>query len=184
MRASIRLLARAGKYLEPGSPTGLTGLFTHANPRSTLLYTYQATLDKLKQFPESSVYRQSTEALTKHRLNIVEAVVPEGLDAWQERVSATVEAHPEAFRKIGTQTNKNQINFVWKQDALRGLETPEHQDEPPSKPQLEGIRTTAERADQAEQFTRDLRLENAQLPRIEAEPPLTVDQYVWARGVG
>ncbi|KAG9622147.1 hypothetical protein KCU64_g20939, partial [Aureobasidium melanogenum] len=66
MRASSRLLAQASRFLTPGAPTGLTGVLTHAAPRSTLLYLYNSTLDKLKQFPEHSVYRQSTEALTKH----------------------------------------------------------------------------------------------------------------------
>ena len=178
MRASTRLLAQASKYLEAGIPTGLTGLFTHPQPRTALLYTYQTTLEKLKQFPESSVYRQSTEALTKHRLSIIESVRPEGLEAWQERVKAVVDADPQAYRKYGTQADAKLQNIVWKHDISRGAEVSESGVEPISKPLPEGIRTEQERAGQAEAFSRDLKLEASQLPRIEPEPPLNVDQSV------
>ncbi|KAK1779142.1 ETC complex I subunit conserved region-domain-containing protein, partial [Copromyces sp. CBS 386.78] len=101
MRAALRLLASAAtgtvrpstRFLKPGSPTGLTGLGTHPSPRSALLYLYNYTLDKLKQIPEHSLYRQSVEALTKHRLAIVEQFVPDGYDAWQERARKLLEKH-------------------------------------------------------------------------------------------
>lgn len=180
MRAATRLLAniQPSRFLEAGSPTGLTGLFTHPTPRSTLLYIYSSTLDKLKKFPESSVYRQSTEALTKHRMAIIESVKPEGLDAWRERVRSTVEAHPEAFRQIGTLADDKSINFVYKDHARAGVATEEFDDEPIEKPELEGPRTVAEKAKQGEVFARDLKAENAKIPRIEAEPPLSLDQCV------
>ena len=100
MRATLRLFARvkAGKYLENFAPTGLTGLTTHPSPRPTLIYLYTSTLEKLKQIPESSVYRQSTEALTRQRLNIVDAVKPAGFDAWLQKAQAVVAENPEAFR--------------------------------------------------------------------------------------
>ncbi|KAF9734484.1 hypothetical protein PMIN06_002399 [Paraphaeosphaeria minitans] len=104
MRAAARLLAavRHGKYLEPGAPTGLTGLLTHPSPRSTLLYHYQATLDKLQQIPDSSVYRQSTEALTKHRLKIIEEAVPAGWAQWQETIQDKIHEDPASFKTIQT----------------------------------------------------------------------------------
>lgn len=176
MKPATRLYAQASRFLRPGSPTGLTGLLTHSSPRSTLLYTYSSTLDKLKKFPESSVYRQSTEALTKHRLSIIESVKPEGLDAWQERVRKTVEGHPEAFRTIGSQSSSKDINFIYKDHALAGLGSEEWDDEPVTKPEPEGPRTIAERATQGEVFSRDIRVENAKIPRIEPEPPLSADQ--------
>ena len=154
----------------------MTGLLTHASPRSTLLYTYNTTLEKLKRFPESSVYRQSTEALTKHRLSIVESVKPEGLEAWQERVRKTVEGNPLAFRTIGTQSSAKEVNFVYKDHARRGMSTAEFDDEPIEKAELEGPRTVRERANQAKVLTRDLAAENAKIPRIEPEPPLTAEQ--------
>lgn len=87
MRAAMRLLAsvKPERFLEAGNPTGLTGLFTHSSPRPTLLYLYSATLEKLKAIPEHSVYRQSTEALTKHRYNIVDSFKPPGYDEWRKR---------------------------------------------------------------------------------------------------
>ncbi len=102
MRSTLRLLAsvKQARYLEPFAPTGLTGLQTHPSPRPTLIYLYTSTLQKLKAFPESSVYRQSTEALTRHRLQIIESTKPPGFDAWLERVKKTVGAEPERFASL------------------------------------------------------------------------------------
>ncbi|RVX67277.1 hypothetical protein B0A52_09314 [Exophiala mesophila] len=103
MRATSRVLAAvrsASKYLEPNIPTGLTGLSTHPNPRPALIYTYKQTLSKLAQIPASSVYRQSAEALTKQRLEIVESTKPEGYEAWLERVRQQIEANPAAYAKF------------------------------------------------------------------------------------
>lgn len=102
MRSSLRLLAnvKPARYLEPFAPTGLTGLITHPSPRPTLIYLYTTTLEKLKAFPESSVYRQSTEALTRHRLQIVESTKPPGYDAWLERARKAVQAEPERFKSL------------------------------------------------------------------------------------
>ncbi|GKZ16945.1 hypothetical protein AbraIFM66951_010662 [Aspergillus brasiliensis] len=102
MRSTFRLLAgvKPARYLEPFAPTGLTGLVTHPSPRPTLIFLYKSTLDKLKAFPESSVYRQSTEALTRHRLQIVESTKPPGFDAWLERVKKAVAEEPERFASL------------------------------------------------------------------------------------
>ncbi|PYH47541.1 complex I NDUFA5 subunit family protein [Aspergillus saccharolyticus JOP 1030-1] len=102
MRSTFRLLAnvKPARYLEPFAPTGLTGLNTHPSPRSTLIFLYTSTLNKLKSFPESSVYRQSTEALTRQRLQIVESTKPPGFEAWLERVKKTVGAEPERFSSL------------------------------------------------------------------------------------
>lgn len=96
MRRTIRLLAsvKPVRYLEPGAPTGLTGLRTHTSPRATLLYLYSSTLDKLRSVPEHSLYRQSVEAVTKHRKQLVESVVPEGYAAWEEKAAKLIEQHP------------------------------------------------------------------------------------------
>ncbi|KKK22121.1 hypothetical protein P175DRAFT_0502820 [Aspergillus ochraceoroseus IBT 24754] len=102
MRSTLRLLAnvKPARYLEPFAPTGLTGLNTHPSPRPTLIYLYRSTLEKLKSFPESSAYRQSTEALTRHRLQVVESTKPPGFEAWLERVKKTVGAEPERFATL------------------------------------------------------------------------------------
>lgn len=99
MRVTVRLCAsvKPGRFLEAGNPTGLTGLFTHAAPRSTLLYLYSATLDKLKTLPEHSVYRQSAEAITQHRCKIIDAVKPEGYEEWSQRASKLISENHEIF---------------------------------------------------------------------------------------
>ncbi|KAH8691301.1 putative NADH-ubiquinone oxidoreductase 299 kDa subunit [Talaromyces proteolyticus] len=101
MRSGLRLLAnvKPARYLEPLAPTGLTGLLTHPSPRSTLIFLYSRTLEKLKTLPESSVYRQSTEALTRHRLQIIESAKPPGFDAWLERVKKVIAENPGQFQK-------------------------------------------------------------------------------------
>lgn len=72
-----RVLRQAEEVLvksASGYPTGLTGLYQHPNPRPALIALYNHTLDFLKtEFPANSVYRQSVEALTKNRLQIVES---------------------------------------------------------------------------------------------------------------
>lgn len=56
-----------------GYPTGIAGLYQHPNPRPALIALYNHTLTLLNdKFPQLSVYRQSVEALTKSRLQIVE----------------------------------------------------------------------------------------------------------------
>ena len=114
MRPTLRLLAavKPGRYLEAGNPTGLTGLFTHPSPRSHLLFLYGSILQKLKSFPESSVYRQSTEALTKHRMDIIRHIKPAGYEEWQKRAEEKMKEHPKMFepgnlRYKGTQVGEN-----------------------------------------------------------------------------
>lgn len=181
MRAALRLLAsvqRSSQFLEPGAPTGLTGLVTHHSPRTTLLYIYHSTLEKLQQFPEHSVYRQSLEALTRHRMNILEAVKPAGIAEWQKRVEPIVDQHPEAFRKVELKTpsGEREINIIWKQGALDGMKTEEWDDLNPEYSAMpEGIRTKEERAYQKE-LGRDFVAERDAVPRIESEPPLSVEQ--------
>ena len=99
MRITPRLFAavKSGRFLEAGAPTGLTGLRTHQSPRPRLIYLYRSTLDRLKEFPENSVYRQSTEALTRHRLEIVEQVEPAGYDEWTKRAAKKIEDNPRSF---------------------------------------------------------------------------------------
>ncbi|KAH9835589.1 NADH2 dehydrogenase [Rhodofomes roseus] len=52
--------------------TGITGLEVHHDPIPHLIQTYKTTLERLSGIPETSVYRQGVEALTKHKLNIVQ----------------------------------------------------------------------------------------------------------------
>ncbi|KAI0662787.1 NADH2 dehydrogenase [Cubamyces menziesii] len=52
--------------------TGITGLKVHRDPVPELKKTYEATLQTLSAIPQSSVYRQGTEALTLHKLKVLE----------------------------------------------------------------------------------------------------------------
>jgi len=52
--------------------TGITGLAVHPNPLPDLIKTYESTLSILSTIPQTSVYRQGTEALTRHKLNMVQ----------------------------------------------------------------------------------------------------------------
>ncbi|KAJ6503506.1 ETC complex I subunit conserved region-domain-containing protein [Mycena vitilis] len=55
------------------STTGLTGLGVHPDPLPALALTYQNTLAQLARIPQTSVYRQATEALVQNKLDIVKA---------------------------------------------------------------------------------------------------------------
>ncbi|THH19851.1 hypothetical protein EW146_g1389 [Bondarzewia mesenterica] len=52
--------------------TGITGLAVHPNPLPELARTYESTLTTLSSLPQTSVYRQGTEALTLRKLKIVQ----------------------------------------------------------------------------------------------------------------
>src|SRR5947207_15659502 len=99
MRATSRLLAnvKSSRFLEPNTPTGLTGLWTHPSPRPTLIFVYSTILDKLKALPEMSVYRKSTESLTKRRLEIVRSVKPPGYDEWAAHAKKIIAENPQVF---------------------------------------------------------------------------------------
>lgn len=192
MRRTSRLLAavKPARYLEAGTPTGLTGLFTHAAPRSTLIYLYSSTLDKLKQLPDSSVYRQSTEALTKHRLKIINSVVPAGFEEWSAKAKKIVAEHPEVFNtpEGGVDYDKGRHlketfdgrNFVTtKLDVELDDSVNEWDGEEDLGPELEGTRNTAERKGQSVLGMKRPGEDEKQI-KWDPEPPLSADQYVVA----
>ncbi|KAL2889252.1 NADH-ubiquinone oxidoreductase 29.9 kDa subunit [Ceratocystis lukuohia] len=182
MRPTTRLLAR---YLEPGTQTGLTGLWTHPTPRSTLLFLYHRTLERLSALPDSSLYRQSVEAVTKHRLALVEKQVPPGYAEWAERVRKTMAERPGQYRlpsgsndggfahtvKYGDKTFV--LGKVAPEPDVRVQEWDGEADEGPT---LEGIRTPEERADQALIATRKVVDKATTSVELEPEPLLTADQ--------
>lgn len=177
MRATLRLLAsvKPGRYLEAGNPTGLTGLFNHAAPRSTLLYIYGSTLDKLQALPEHSVYRQSTEALTKHRMNIMQSIKPEGYNEWAEKAKEKVEQHPEAFKPGGKQTARMAAGQLY-------VETDEDMDDNDEKEEwtsLEGSRSAEEKAAETRLLKKGRRVDYSETIEWEPEPPLEASQYAF-----
>ena len=177
MRATLRLFARvkAGKYLENFAPTGLTGLTTHPSPRPTLIYLYTSTLEKLKQLPESSVYRQSTEALTRQRLNIVDAVKPAGFDAWLQRVQAVVAENPEAFK--AARRPDGSYAAIQKVE----VETPEGKDFDGNTDEAQtegGYLNEEEMRARIKQINEEIRQELEPKVKWEPEPALEATQYV------
>ncbi|KAH9868889.1 hypothetical protein J1614_007964 [Plenodomus biglobosus] len=145
MRAALRLFAsvKPGQFLEVGAPTGLTGLHTHPSPRSALLYHYTSTLDKLKQIPESSVYRQSTEALTKHRLQIVEKSIPQGWREWQDKIKLLIDEDITNYNIVDTSVGQTVI--LKSQQAVDERDKVAEWDGEKVQAFPEGIRTHKER---------------------------------------
>ncbi|ROT34825.1 NADH-ubiquinone oxidoreductase 29.9 kDa subunit [Sodiomyces alkalinus F11] len=189
MRTTLRLLAnvRQAWYLEPGTPTGLTGLWTHNNPRSALLYIYSNTLEKLKSFPESSLYRQSVESFTKHRLAIVEGMTPPGYDAWKtetNELSRILDNNPEGFRVASGRVDGSEAKivklgnktFVVRRQHEEGdIRLEEWDGEADEGPGTEGLRTEEERANLRVLAERkDLR--DVSPLQWKEEPQLTADQ--------
>lgn len=188
MRGTLRLLAsvKPVRFLEPGAPTGLTGLLTNPSPRSTLLFLYSSTLDRLAAVPETSLYRQSVEAVTKHRMSLVQSVKPAGYDEWLAKARQILEKHPEHFKETAHKTadgslaaglERNGKFFVLRQEQpdieSRYKEWDGEEDEGPEK---EGSRTLEERQDQKLISSRNP-FEGEGIEWAD-EPKLTIDQYV------
>lgn len=183
MRPSLRLLAR---YLTPGTPTGLTGLQTHPAPRSALLTLYRTTLDKLGNLPESSLYRQSTEALTKQRLSFVERAVPPGYEEWEAKARKILADNPDKFALAGDQLSSPGMRTVHiegktyltpEERLQRDVRTEEWNGEGDQGAVLEGQRLGLEKEDmiRSEQAKAQ---EKTPVAGLENEPNLTADQCV------
>ncbi|KAK5197309.1 hypothetical protein LTR20_008049 [Exophiala xenobiotica] len=183
MRSTSRLLATvksATKFLEPNTPTGLTGLPTHPAPRPALIWTYRETLKKLGQIPKSSVYRQSTEALTKQRLEIVEAQKPEGYEQWLARVRKQIEANPAAYNRFMNEDGSlgSEKAHVEPVDVWDGMITRDDKIQEGTNSPAEAERKARYIA--AEVQTVDREAAEGKLPTVEdleVEPPLTREQY-------
>ena len=188
MRSTLRLLAsvKPGRYLEAGNPTGLTGLFTHPSPRSALIYLYSSTLDKLKAFPESSVYRQSTESLTRHRLKIVESIKPAGWAEWSEKAKKQIAEHPEVFNtpegetphdneKYVKSTHDGRI-FVNTRQPEEGDEIDQEWDGEVGSATLEGSRVEEERRHQGKMLEMKRPGSDEKTVEWTPEPPLEAGQ--------
>lgn len=178
MRGSLRLLAKVqpGKFLEVNAPTGLTGILTHPQPRSTLIYTYNQILNRLKALPESSVYRQSTEAITKSRLKIIQDTKPAGYDEWLSRVKAEVEKNPAAYTHVMQEDGSiafsepfKTTSEVW--DGIAREAVPEGPSSSEAEAKMKGLAIKAE-------VERQAVVEPPKPSELELEPPLDADQYV------
>ncbi|KAL8719815.1 MAG: hypothetical protein Q9225_003218 [Loekoesia sp. 1 TL-2023] len=174
MQSTARLFAavKSERFLTPGNPTGLTGLLTHPAPRSQLLYLYSSTLSKLAQLPAYSVYRQSTEAITKHRLSIIENIKPPGYEGWAERTQKRIKEHPEVYGKDADVSSVLvQAHMTDEKDRL-DIEWDGGKDIPPG---LEGTRTEDEKVVRTRQIEK-ARNPGSELVDWENEPPLEASQ--------
>ncbi|KAK7415617.1 hypothetical protein QQX98_005761 [Neonectria punicea] len=181
MRPTARVFAR---YLEAGTPTGLTGLWTHATPRSTLLYLYGTTLSKLQTMPETSMYRQSVEAVTKHRMALVEQMVPPGYNEWAVKAKELVSKNTAQFRVASGRLDGSEartvklgdkVFIVGRKHEAGDIRVEEWDGEADEGAELEGIRTAEERKDQVLWAERKP-LENHEQVEWDEEPQLTADQ--------
>ncbi|KAI1096035.1 ETC complex I subunit conserved region-domain-containing protein [Rostrohypoxylon terebratum] len=195
MRSSLRLFAAVkpgARYLEAGVPTGLTGLWTHAAPRSALIFWYSQTLEKLKKIPEASLYRQSIEALTRHRLSVVQAVEPPGYAEWHAQARKIVDEHPDGQFPVITQTPgggqltagtilKHEVNgevFLHEVSRRRVDKRYEEWDgEADEGPGSEGLKGEEDRKDFEKMFREPIQRPDQGVPWV-SEPQLTADQIV------
>jgi len=189
MRTSLRRLAavKPARYLTPGVPTGLTGLYTHPAPRSTIIFLYTSILEKLSFFPTNSVYRQSTEAVAKSRLAAAESIIPDGFMEWMEKTNQIMKEHPEVFTTpeggIPHEEDKyvkkavGQRHFVEvKPEKELDLDNDEWDGEVDGGPVLEGNRTTGERRGQAAHLGRERPGSDEKTVRLDPQPQLTAEQ--------
>jgi NADH dehydrogenase (ubiquinone) 1 alpha subcomplex subunit 5 len=184
MRAAARLLAsvKPGQFLEAGTPTGLTGLLTHPSPRSALLYHYHSTLDKLKKIPESSVYRQSTEALTKHRLAIIEQSKPAGWDEWQQKIAMQVSDDPTRYQVLDT--SAGQTIVIPNQAEVDERSKAAEWDGEKIETFPEGIRSSKERLPHARKMKGDVNYTPERVMndiKFDPEPQYTAEAYVFTK---
>lgn len=186
MRPALRLFAAVRGTIEPGTPTGLTGLLTHPAPRSTLMYLYSTTLTKLQKIPESSVYRQSVEALTKKRLAIVEAQTAPGHYAWLDTMRYRIDEFQQAQKAAGLEPIAENLQYAGNEFFLASLGSREVDErevewngEPVVEPTLEGPRSGAELAKQQAQIDQFAKTEGEKQRfrlKLDPEPLLTKDQ--------
>ena len=79
----------------------------HPNPIPALAQTYRSTLALLqKDVPESSIYRQSLEALTQHRLSILDKTKEDDVlavekDIGQGQIEELIEAAERELALVG-----------------------------------------------------------------------------------
>lgn len=177
MRSALRLLAnvKPARYLEPHAPIGLTGLTTHPSPRPTLIHVYRQTLEKLKAFPENSVYRKSTEALTRHRLQIIESTKPPGFDAWFERAKETVAKHPEHFKNLKFASDGTYTIAVEAESATSGASFPPRTPEEVAKYEEESAQFVKGELPENPTFFKKV-AQTEHDPVLETEPALEADQ--------
>ncbi|GAA5907963.1 complex I NDUFA5 subunit family protein [Sporobolomyces salmoneus] len=133
IRATRRLLQAVPTTAHPAnSPsslrtkisTGIAGYPVHPEPLRALSQTYQGTLTLLQQIPASAVYRQSTESITKERLEAIKSIGGQGTEQEIEAVEARIGAGviEEVLEQAQGELQLAGKMIEWK--AWEDLETP------------------------------------------------------------
>jgi len=169
----------AARYLEANTPTGLTGLPTHPSPRPALLYAYSRTLRKLQELPRSSIYRQSCEALTTQRINILNDTKPAGYDEWLQRVKSTIDENPTAYGRLRREDGSIEYSEASIQQKISwdGKVTKKDALSPSGGTRQEAYEKSLRVANDVAQVNKVA--EEGEIPTIfdlEVEPALTADQ--------
>ncbi|GAA5820513.1 hypothetical protein JCM3770_002281 [Rhodotorula araucariae] len=95
-RATRCLLAAVPKAAPPPQAlrtklsTGITGIPVHPEPLPALVDSYKSTLAILSKIPPSAVYRQSAEAITRERLDVVQRLGQDGSEESIEHVEQAI----------------------------------------------------------------------------------------------
>ena len=121
------------------------------------------------------MYRQSTEAITKQRFDVVNSVQPPGYEEWAQRAQRHVDDNPEVFGK-GRDVRKVYVparlvssvaeyDMEWNGKGVGKLKS------------MEGTRTEVEKAKRAQVMERYV---TSQIDPVhwENEPPLEATQLV------
>ncbi|KAG8901387.1 hypothetical protein FRB99_005340, partial [Tulasnella sp. 403] len=102
--------------------TGIFGLAVHPDPLPELRTTFNETLSLLSSIPKTSVYRQSIEASTQHKIKTIEAAKGD--------VSAVENQLGEGQIEEVLQSAKAELNLVGKMIEWKAWEP--LQDKPPA----------------------------------------------------
>ncbi|KAJ1023130.1 hypothetical protein NDA16_003283 [Ustilago loliicola] len=90
--------------------TNITGLDVSTSPLAELQSRYSKTLSLLTTFPESSVYRQATTALTQQRLDIVSKAAKEA-----DAVKNNADQLEQVYEKAEQELDAGQLEQVLEQ---------------------------------------------------------------------
>ncbi|PHH81104.1 hypothetical protein CDD80_2089 [Ophiocordyceps camponoti-rufipedis] len=163
-------ISRLGPRLEAGLPTGLTGLWTRGTPRSTLLSLYNITLSKLQSIPETSVYRQSVEALTRHRMGLVEQIKPTGHEQWANRARDEAKEKTQKYRVGSVSADGREARLTGRDGQVTNDHGGWHGQRNVEEAELEGIEAAELRLAERGLINDDDARE------LEDEPQLTAEQ--------
>jgi len=185
----------APTFIAPFSPTGLAGLHAHPTPRPALIAVYNTTLLLLSTLPSHFLYRQSATNLTKHRLSLVNSVLPLGYSTYQSTVLGPLLPDLQMLAKsAGWPETKLQAALAAAQVQARFREITAGVPDTPEGVDLEALHhveieikkyetAMAEAVDPAAlDIGNSPSSEKIEIPMIASEPPLSAEQVAELEG--